>query len=53
MTAMAMSASMVDGDRESAVMVTPTPTPDTVSWLTATAVSALMVAGDGDERVDG
>ena len=34
-------------------MVTLTPTPDTVNWLTATMMSALMVAGDGDECADG
>ena len=30
-----------------------TPTPDTVNSLTATAMSALMVAGNGNECVNG
>ena len=48
-----MSALMVDGNRESALMVTPTPTPDTaVNWLTATVMSELMVSGNGDDCVN-
>ena len=44
---------MVDGNRESALMVTPTPTPDTaVNWLTATVMSELMVSGNGDDCVN-
>ena len=53
MTAKAMSALMVDGDGKGALMVTPTASPDTVSWLMATGMSASMVYGNGNECVDG